>query len=79
MPERKSPKIYLDDIVESITRIQRYTRGMDREQFLKDIKTQDAVIRNLEIFGEAVKHLPDSLLVPIQKYHGSEFRGCETN
>ncbi len=60
MPERKSPKIYLDDIVESITRIQRYTRGMDREQFLKDIKTQDAVIRNLEIFGEAVKHLPDS-------------------
>jgi len=32
---------------------------MDREAFLRDQKTIDAVTRNLEIIGEAVKHLPD--------------------
>ena len=60
MPEQKNPRLFLDDIIESVDRIERYTKGISRDQFLKDIKTQDAVIRNLEIFGEAVKQLPES-------------------
>jgi uncharacterized protein with HEPN domain len=43
-------------IRDSITRIQEYTNE-GREQFLDDLKTQDAVIRQLEIIGEASKHL----------------------
>lgn len=60
MSEPKSPRLYLDDINESINRIQRYTKGLSRDQFFEDTKTQDAVIRNLEIFGEAGKQLPES-------------------
>lgn len=40
--------------------ITQYVHGMRKSDFLKDQKTQDAVIRQLEIIGEAVKHLPES-------------------
>lgn len=50
---------FLSDISEAIRRIGIYTKGIDYEKFLEDIKTQDAVIRNLEIIGEAVKNISD--------------------
>ena len=43
----------LSDIVEAIERIQAHTKGISYERFLSDIKTQDAVVRNLEVIGEA--------------------------
>jgi uncharacterized protein with HEPN domain len=46
----------LSDIVEAIRRIRMYIEGMTYEEFLNDIKTQDAVVRNLEIIGEATKN-----------------------
>jgi uncharacterized protein with HEPN domain len=51
-------RLYLDDIVEAIKRIRNYTGGMDHKAFSSDLKTQDAVVRNLEIIGEAARHLP---------------------
>jgi len=39
----------------------RYCRGLDREPFLADEKTLDAVMRNLEITGEAARHVPTEL------------------
>jgi uncharacterized protein with HEPN domain len=53
----------LDDIRESCEKILRYARGLDIEQFRNDEKTFDAIVRNLEIIGEAVKHLPQELLI----------------
>ncbi len=50
--------VYLDDILTSIGRIGDYTSGLTREAFVEDQKTIDAVVRNLEIIGEAVKNLP---------------------
>ncbi len=50
---------FLSDIQEAIRRIGIYTKGIDYENFLEDIKTQDAVIRNLEIIGEAAKNISD--------------------
>ena len=47
----------LTDIREAIARIEQYTAGLNYDSFLKDTKTQDAVVRNLEILGEAVKNL----------------------
>ncbi|MGD8967839.1 MAG: DUF86 domain-containing protein [Anaerolineae bacterium] len=47
----------LRDILEAASRIGMYTEGVNYEAFLKDIKTQDAVFRNLEIIGEATKNL----------------------
>jgi len=56
----RDPRLYLEEILESIKRIQEYTVGMASEQFLADRKTADAVVRNLEIIGEASRALPDS-------------------
>ena len=52
---------YLVDMREAIQRIQEYTSGLAYDDFLADAKTQDAVIRNIEILGEAAKRLPASL------------------
>lgn len=60
MSERTDRDI-LADIQESTRRIGAYTRGMTYEAFLIDIKTQDAIIRNLEIIGEATKKLSEQL------------------
>jgi uncharacterized protein with HEPN domain len=47
----------LADILEAIRRSRMYVDGMDYSQFLADLKTQDAVIRALEVVGEAAKRL----------------------
>ena len=54
-------RLYLDDILGAIERILEYVRGMDYKTFTGDLKTQDAVIRNLEIIGEAARHLPGEM------------------
>ncbi|OFY24363.1 MAG: hypothetical protein A2W98_00100 [Bacteroidetes bacterium GWF2_33_38] len=53
--------MYLEDILSSIDRIQEYISGLDFQQFKKDYKTVDAVIRNFEIIGEASKNLPQNI------------------
>ena len=54
-------KLQLDDILEAIERIKQYTSDMSEEAFALDHKTQDAVIRNLEIIGEAARNLPEKI------------------
>ena len=55
----KEEKLYIVHMVECIERILSYTKE-GQEMFLNDPKTQDAVIRNFEIIGEAVKRLSQS-------------------
>jgi len=55
-------RLFLDDILDAITKIRDYIAGMDYAAFTKDAKTQDAVVRNLEIIGEAAGRLPESVL-----------------
>lgn len=57
---KKSPVVYLNHILECISRINSYVEGIDEDAFLKDSLIQDAVIRNFEVIGEAVKKLDDS-------------------
>jgi len=54
MPRRKDADL-VEDIRQAIGRIRRYTRRLSYEQFLRDTMVQDAVVRNLEIIGEAAK------------------------
>ena len=54
---RRGDREFLRDILEACRRIISYTENMSYDEFLKDIKTQDAVLRNIEIIGEAVKNL----------------------
>lgn len=51
----------MQDILECIERIEDYIRGISYEEFLESTEKQDAVIRRLEIIGEAVKRIPDTL------------------
>ncbi len=57
----KNEHLYLKNILESITKIKRYVQGFDEQGFKSDDKTQDAVIRQLEIIGEAARLLPDEI------------------
>jgi uncharacterized protein with HEPN domain len=54
-------KVFLEDILEAIAKIRRYTGGLSLQTFTADAKTLDAVIRNLEIIGEAVKQIPEEI------------------
>jgi len=58
MGEKRSVRLYLSDIIESITLIREYVHGLDPETFEKDTLVQDAVARRLEIIAEASKHIP---------------------
>lgn len=55
----KQPRIFLEHILESIAQIETYTASVSKEQFETSLAVQDAVLRRLEIIGEAVKNLPD--------------------
>ncbi|MEK7189689.1 MAG: DUF86 domain-containing protein [Patescibacteria group bacterium] len=49
--------LYFQDIVDSIKKIKQYTKKMSFDNFTEDNKTVDAVVRNLEIIGEAARYI----------------------
>ena len=83
-------KIRIADIVDCIVKIERYTKGYTFERFQGDEKTIDSVLRNLEIIGEAARHLPEEIRaqypdipwvemltmrnIVIHEYHGVNLR-----
>jgi uncharacterized protein with HEPN domain len=68
---KKDPKIFLKHILESIEEIEGFIKDISEEEFSRDVKTQDAVVRRIEIIGEAVKNLPISFR---KKYPEVEWR-----
>jgi uncharacterized protein with HEPN domain len=56
---RKDPEVFLAHILESIDLIEGYSEGKTREEFVESPQLQDAIIRRIEIVGEAVKNLPE--------------------
>lgn len=57
---KKDPKVFLAHILDSIQLIEEYSKKLNQAKFLKKTSLQDAIIRRLEIIGEAVKNLPSS-------------------
>src|SRR3989344_582918 len=57
---KKDPKIFLHHILESMEEIENHIKDISEEEFSRDVKTQDAVARRIEIVGEATKNLPTS-------------------
>ncbi len=53
--------MYLQDIANSCAKILRYTESLTQADLIRDQKCYDAVVRNLEIIGEAAKHISDDL------------------
>ena len=58
---KRDYKLYINDIRNSINLIEGYLKGISEEEFEKDVKLQDAVIRRLEIIGEASRNIPRAL------------------
>jgi len=52
--------LFIEDILNSIKNIEEFSKSLDKEKFSKDILRQSAIIRQLEIIGEAAKNIPDS-------------------
>ncbi|MBI5233022.1 MAG: DUF86 domain-containing protein [Deltaproteobacteria bacterium] len=57
MSKKRRDKDFLEDIQEAINLIGLYTKGLTYRKFLEDRKVQDAVVRNLEVIGEASKNI----------------------
>ncbi len=58
---KRDYKLYLNDIRESIQQIENYMGNVSQEEFNKNKQLQDAVIRRLEIIGEASRNIPRAL------------------
>lgn len=61
----RDPLVFLDDILDACRKIESYAAGFDVHQFRSDEKTIDAVVRNLEVIGEATKKLPVAIRTAI--------------
>ena len=61
MPHRRW-NIRISDILSAISRIQEYTKDYNYHRFSNDLKTIDAVVRNLEIIGEAARNVPEEIV-----------------
>lgn len=64
---KRPASLLMQDILESIDKIEQYIEGLTLDSFSKDEKSTDAVVRNLEIIGEATGRLPDEFK---QKHSG---------
>jgi len=58
---KRNVRLFLYDILECIEKIERYTKNLSFEDFVKNDMVVDAVIRNLEVIGEAVKNIPPEI------------------
>jgi uncharacterized protein with HEPN domain len=68
-------KDYLQDILDAIYDVEDFTKGYTYEQFIEDKKTLNAVVRSIEIIGEASKHLPDALKTKYPEVPWKEIAG----
>ena len=70
----KDEQVWFSDILESIEKIFRYT-SVGKEHFFQDTQVQDAVVRNLEIIGEAASQVPEQIRL---QYPDIPWRGMST-
>jgi uncharacterized protein with HEPN domain len=57
----RDSRLHVEDILRAVQKIREYSAGMDRDAFLADGRTVDAVIRNLEVIGEAARCVPEEI------------------
>jgi len=65
---KRKVRLFLADMLESIEKIQRYTAGVNFERFVSDDLLVDAVVRNLEIIGEAARYIPKTPRRPYPEF-----------
>jgi len=60
---KRNVEIYIKDIIEYMERAENHIKNFQLDQFLKDDKTCDAVIRCIEVIGEAAKNIPEEIRI----------------
>ena len=58
---RRDWKLFVEDILECVRKIEQYIQNTEFKDFESDSKTVDAVVRNLEVIGEASKNIPGKI------------------
>ena len=69
----RDPLLYLSDMLVCCEKARRYVRGVDARAFVADERTFDAVLRNLEVLGEAAKRVPEDMR---REMPGIDWRGA---
>jgi uncharacterized protein with HEPN domain len=69
-------RVYLVDMFESAQLAVSYLRGVSRETFLQDLQLQDALVRRIEIIGEAARRISSPPVRRLQKCLGRRSLGC---
>ena len=58
---KRDYKLFIKDLLECINKIEDFVGEMSFDEFMKDEKTKSAVVREIEVMGEAVKNVPSSI------------------
>jgi uncharacterized protein with HEPN domain len=74
-PSARDWRLYADDIIEACGKVRRYVEGMSFAAFVADERTRDAVIRNVEVIGEAAKGIPDDVVAKVPGVEWRKIRG----
>ena len=72
---KKDSSIFIEHILENIEDIESFTKNVNKKSFLENKEKQNAVIRSLEIIGEAVKNIPQSIRAKYPKTPWKEIAG----
>lgn len=72
---KRDHRLYLDDILEAVEKIEKYVEKLTFDEFYQDSKTVDSVIRNFEVIGEAAKHIPEEIRVKYSNVPWREMAG----
>jgi hypothetical protein len=75
----KDDLAYIDHILDCIRKINEFSKGISLKEFKNNELVQDAIIRNIEIIGEAQKKSPKTQNKPIIRFPGRKLLGCATN
>jgi uncharacterized protein with HEPN domain len=76
---KHDPIPHLEDILNSISWIWYYSSGLTLEEIMENQMVQDAIVRRIEIIGEAVGRLPDNIKKKTQRSPGKILKICEIN
>jgi uncharacterized protein with HEPN domain len=68
---KRDVRLFIVDMLEAVKKVERYTTGLTFEQFEGNDMVVDAVVRNLEVIGEAARHIPEDLR---HRYTGVDWR-----
>ena len=60
---KKDPLVFIGHIAESIKKIENFSKGLSKESFFKDDLRQSAIVRQIEIIGEASKNITGSFFI----------------